>query len=67
MIFSSLPFLFFYLMAVLAVYKLTPLKLQNLILLQARPLSYAWGDPVSLPILLLSIVVVSVHVLLVAR
>ena len=32
MIFSSLPFLFFYLMAVLAVYKLSPLKLRNLIL-----------------------------------
>ena len=33
MIFSSLPFLFFYLVAVLAVYKLSPLKLRNLILL----------------------------------
>ena len=33
MIFSSLPFLFFYLMAVLAVYKLSPLKLRNLVLL----------------------------------
>ena len=33
MVFSSLPFLFFYLMAVLAVYKLAPLKVRNLILL----------------------------------
>ena len=33
MVFSSLPFLFFYLVIVLAVYKLSPLKLRNLVLL----------------------------------
>ena len=46
MIFSSLPFLFFYLMAVLAVYKVSPLKLRNLILLLVSLFFYGWGEPV---------------------
>ena len=46
MIFSSLPFLFFYLVAVLAVYKLSPLKLRNLILLVVSLFFYGWGEPV---------------------
>ncbi|MDE7219198.1 MAG: MBOAT family protein [Oscillospiraceae bacterium] len=67
MIFSSLPFLFFYLMAVLAIYKLSPLKLRNLILLLASLFFYGWGEPVYILIMLLSIVVDYVHGMLVER
>ena len=67
MIFSSLPFLFFYLVAVLAVYKLSPLKLRNLILLVVSLFFYGWGEPVYIIIMLLSIVVDYVHGMLVER
>lgn len=67
MIFSSLPFLFFYLVAVLAVYKLSPLKLRNLILLLVSLFFYGWGEPVYILIMLLSILVDYVHGMLVER
>lgn len=67
MIFSSLPFLFFYLMAVLAVYKLSPLKLRNLILLLVSLFFYGWGEPVYIFIMLLSIMVDYIHGMLVER
>lgn len=67
MIFSSLPFLFFYLVAVLAVYRLSPLKLRNLILLVVSLFFYGWGEPVYIIIMLLSIVVDYVHGMLVER
>lgn len=67
MIFSSLPFLFFYLVAVLAIYKLSPLKLRNLILLVVSLFFYGWGEPVYIIIMLLSIVVDYVHGMLVER
>ena len=46
MVFSGLPFLFFYLPAVLLVYKLSPLKLRNLLLLIVSLLFYGFGEPV---------------------
>ncbi|MDE7055154.1 MAG: MBOAT family protein [Oscillospiraceae bacterium] len=67
MIFSSLPFLFFYLMAVLAVYKVSPLKLRNLILLLVSLFFYGWGEPVYILIMFLSIAVDYVHGMLVER
>ena len=67
MIFSSLPFLFFYLVAVLAVYTLSPVKLRNLILLVVSLFFYGWGEPVYIIIMLLSIVVDYVHGMLVER
>ena len=67
MVFSSLPFLFFYLPAVLAVYRLTPLKLRNLCLLAVSLLFYGWGEPVYISIMLLSIAVDYTHGILVER
>ena len=67
MVFSSLPFLFFYLMAVLAVYKLAPLKVRNLILLLVSLFFYGWGEPVYIFIMLLSIAVDYTHGRLVER
>lgn len=67
MVFSSLPFLFFYLPATLAVYRLTPLKLRNLCLLAVSLLFYGWGEPVYITIMLLSIAVDYTHGILVER
>ena len=44
-VFSSLPFLFFYLPVTLAVYKTVPLKLRNLCLLLLSLFFYGWGEP----------------------
>ena len=46
MVFSSLPFLFFYLPVVLAIYRLSPLFLRNFFLLLASLFFYGWGEPV---------------------
>jgi len=67
MVFSSLPFLFFYLMTMLLIYKLAPLKLRNLILLVASLFFYGWGEPVYILIMFLSIAVDYVHGMLVER
>ena len=67
MVFSSLPFLFFYLPAALVLYKLSPQKLRNLFLLIASLFFYGWGEPVYILIMLLSIFVDYTHGLLVER
>ena len=45
MLFSSIPFLFYYLPAVVIAYFLMPQKLKNAFLLLASLLFYAWGEP----------------------
>ncbi len=45
MLFSSIPFLFYFLPAVVVLYFLTPQKLKNAFLLLASLLFYAWGEP----------------------
>ena len=45
MLFSSIPFLFYYLPAVVIAYFLMPQKLKNALLLLASLLFYAWGEP----------------------
>ena len=45
MLFSGIPFLFYFLPAVLIVYFLVPYKLKNSVLLAASLLFYAWGEP----------------------
>lgn len=67
MVFSSLPFLFFYLPVVLLIYKLSPLKLRNLFLLIASLFFYGWGEPIYIFIMFLSIVVDYTHGMLVER
>ncbi len=46
MLFSGIPFLFYFLPAVLAVYFLVPTKLKNAVLLVFSLVFYAWGEPV---------------------
>ena len=45
MVFSSIPFLFYFLPAVAAVYFLVPRKLKNAVLLFFSLLFYGWGEP----------------------
>ena len=67
MVFSSLPFLFFYLPVVLAIYRLSPLFLRNFFLLLASLFFYGWGEPVYILIMVLSIAVDYTHGRLVER
>jgi len=45
MLFSSIPFLFYFLPAVLLIYFLVPWKLKNAVLLLFSLVFYAWGEP----------------------
>ena len=55
MLFSSITFLFLFLPIVLAVYYIVPYKAKNIILLAASLLFYAWGEPVYVILMILSI------------
>lgn len=57
MIFSSLLFLFRFLPAVLVVYYIVPSGLRNLVLLLFSLLFYAWGEPVYIILMIVSILV----------
>jgi len=67
MVFSGLPFLFFFLAAALPVYKLLPARTRNLFLLLVSLAFYGWGEPVYILIMLLSIAVDYVNGRLVER
>jgi len=45
MLFSGIPFLYYFLPGVMILYFLIPVKLRNLLLLLASLLFYAWGEP----------------------
>ena len=45
MLFSGIPFLFYFLPAVLIVYFLVPRQLKNAVLLLFSLVFYAWGEP----------------------
>lgn len=55
MLFSSIVFLFLFLPAVMILYYLLPVRFRNVILLLASLVFYAWGEPVYLFLMLLSI------------
>ena len=55
MVFSSLVFLFTFLPAVLLIYFLVPRPAKNAALLAASLIFYAWGEPVYVFLMLLSI------------
>lgn len=57
MVFSSIPFLFYFLPAFLLVYFVSPAKFKNFVLLIFSLLFYAWGEPIYISLLLLSSVV----------
>ena len=55
MLFSSITFLFIFLPVVLAVYYIVPYKAKNIVLLAASLFFYAWGEPVYVVLMILSI------------
>lgn len=57
MVFSSIPFLYYFLPMVLLSYFITPQKGRNAVLLIASLLFYAWGEPVYVLLMLFSILI----------
>ena len=55
MLFSSVTFLFVFLPVSLAVYYISPYALKNIVLLIASLFFYAWGEPVYVVLMILSI------------
>ena len=55
MLFSSIPFLFYFLPIVLLLYFLVPFRLKNSVLLLASLVFYAWGEPKYVVLMLASI------------
>ena len=56
MLFSSIPFLYYFLPAVLLVYFAVPQKLKNAVLLLSSLFFYGWGEPKYLALMVVSIV-----------
>lgn len=54
MVFSSVEFLYFYLPAVLLIYRITPKKLKNAVLFASGLIFYAFGEPVYVFVLVAS-------------
>ena len=67
MVFSSLTFLFAYLVITLAVYFAAPLRWRNLVLLIVSLFFYGWGEPVYIVIMFASILIDYSHGLLVEK
>ena len=57
MVFSGIPFLYYFLPCVLVAYFVVPKKARNLVLLISSLLFYAWGEPVYVFLMLFSIVI----------
>ena len=55
MLFSSITFLFLFLPIMLAVYYIAPYQWKNLLLLAGSLIFYAWGEPVYIILMILSI------------
>ena len=67
MLFSSLPFLYYFLPAVLAVYFLVPKRGRNAVLLVSSLIFYGWGEPKYLALMVVSILVFYLCGLLIER
>lgn len=55
MLFSSIPFLYYFLPCVLLLYAITPKKLKNLTLLISSLVFYAWGEPRLVVLMLITV------------
>ena len=67
MLFSSIPFLFYFLPLVLAVYFLVPWKLKNAVLLLSSLIFYGWGEPKYVFLMIASILLFYVCGLLIEK
>ena len=57
MVFSSIPFIFFFLPVFLILYYLVPYKVKNILLLIFSLIFYAWGEPIYILLMIFSSVV----------
>jgi alginate O-acetyltransferase complex protein AlgI len=57
MVFSSIPFIFFFLPTFLILYYLVPYKVKNILLLIFSLIFYAWGEPIYILLMIFSSVV----------
>ena len=55
MVFSGIPFLYYFLPCVLILYYLAPFKLKNSVLLLSSLVFYAWGEPKFLILMLITV------------
>ena len=67
MVFSSIPFLFYFLPFVLALYFIVPRQLKNLVLFISSLIFYAWGEPVYVVLMIFSTLVDYTHGILIER
>ncbi len=67
MLFSSIPFLYYFLPAVLILYFIAPKKLKNSVLLLASLFFYAWGEPKYVFLMIASILLGYIWGLLIER
>lgn len=65
MVFSSIIFMFTFLPIILVTYYLSPRKLRNFILLLGSLVFYAWGEPVYIILMILTIIINYVLALLI--
>ena len=56
MIFSSIPFLYYFLPAVILLYFIVPKKMANSVLLLASLFFYGYGEPKMLPVMIMTII-----------
>ncbi len=57
MVFSSIPFLFYFFPVVMILYYAVPFKAKNLLLLVASLIFYAWGEPIYIVLMVFSSIV----------
>jgi len=57
MLFSGIPFLFYFLPAVVILYYIVPKMLKNTLLLLASLIFYAWGEPVYVIFMVIGILI----------
>ena len=67
MLFSSIPFLYYFLPVVILLYFLVPFKFKNLILLAASLFFYFYGEPVYVSLMIFSIISAYIHGLLIGK
>ena len=60
MVFSGIPFLYYFLPFVIIAYFVAPPKARNIVLLAASLFFYAWGEPVYVLLMLFSVLLQSV-------
>ena len=67
MLFSSIPFLYYFLACVLLLYFIVPYKIKNLVLLLSSLFFYAWGEVRYVVLMILAIIMGYVFGLLIAK